>query len=166
MNTKKIPYKKSIRLKDYDYSAPGYYFITLCTDNRKNLLGAIAKADFTISPSIELSKIGKIINESILNIPSLFKDITVDSYTIMPNHIHLIIVLNKNAILPLHEVISRVKRYTTNQYNTLYTTKGILLWQSNYYEHIIRNPQDLDNTRLYIATNPLKWSLDEYFISS
>lgn len=81
------PQRKPTRLKDYDYSTPGAYFVTVCTHNRKNLFGDIVSGDIFSAPQIILSSIGKIANDEILNIESHYKNVKIDKFVVMPNHI-------------------------------------------------------------------------------
>ena len=94
----KLPQRKNIRLKYYDYSLEGYYFITICTKNREEILGTIVGADDTVRPQnnypkIKLTLIGKIIYQCLNEINKIYKNVTIDEYIIMPNHIHIIICL-------------------------------------------------------------------------
>ena len=160
-----LPERKTIRLKDYDYSQDGCYFITICTHERKNLLcGDVQKyTDVTIQ-----------IENSLFDIASMYRNVYLDQHIIMPNHLHAIIVLNKMCLqipltggqkdLPLQEIIRRFKSFTTYQYNKSNNTKGKILWQRGYYDHIIRNEKELQEIRKYIIENPVKWKEDQYYI--
>jgi REP element-mobilizing transposase RayT len=163
--------RKSIRLKEYDYSQTGEYFITICTYNRKNIFGDI------IHEEMQLSQMGTIVQRYWKDIPDHFQNVELDDYIIMPNHIHGIIILN-NPVGAIHEsplpmnqlqrrkmtlskIIGRFKMITAKEINILYNTVGSHVWQRNYYEHIIHNDKELNNIRDYITDNPLKWHLDE-----
>ena len=89
-----LPYRKSIRLKEYDYSQNGAYFITICTHNRERIFGDIVGQGLC---SCRLSPIGEIINNEILNIEKRYMGIKIDKYVIMPNHIHLIIQIHNES---------------------------------------------------------------------
>ncbi len=139
--------RKSIRLKEYDYSSAGAYFVTICLQNRMPL--------FKNSDASEIIKVWlKKIEE---NNPI----ITVDCYVIMPDHIHFILFIRKSGVVNLSDLICWFKTMTTNEY-----IKGVKenrldpfekrLWQRGYYEHIIRNTEDLNEKRKYIAENPVK----------
>ncbi len=103
----KLPQRKQLRLKEYDYSQEGYYFITICTKNRKELLSKILSNSKDKSdnvgvavlgdPQIELTKIGRIVEKYLQNYNKFFENIFVDEYVIMPNHIHFIIALSKRV---------------------------------------------------------------------
>jgi len=123
---------KNIRLRDYDYSSDGYYFVTICTNYSRAYLKG---------------KIKSVVVRFIGQIPSKFPGISVDTYIIMPDHIHLILVL-QNSSLTLSEIIRRFKAITSKE-------TGLKLWQPNFYEHIIRDEKALSKIREYIVNNPL-----------
>ena len=85
-----LPQRKIIRLKDYDYSQAGYYFVTICTHNRQNLL-----CDIIDHANVKFTDIGLQVKNSILNIPSIFTSVYIELYVIMPNHLHIIVVINE-----------------------------------------------------------------------
>ena len=153
---KKLPQRKTIRLQNYDYSQPGYYFMTICTYNMKNLLGTFAQDSTTDTPHIQLTTIGKQVQENLSKLPEIYPGITTEPYVIMPNHIHFIIRLtdkNNNPTLP--QLIGRFKSYTTKLY-------GTNLWQRSYYDRVIRSKTEYLAIYEYIQTNPLRWELDKY----
>ena len=166
-----LPQRIIIRLKDYDYLQAGYYFVTICTHNRQNLL-----CDIIDHANVKFTDIGLQVKNSILNIPSIFTSVYIELYVIMPNHLHIIVVINKtgghgtgtgghgNPPL-LQDIIGRFKSFTTYEYNKMNKTKDKLLWQRNFYDHIIRNEQELQSIREYIINNPAKWQEDKYFFS-
>ena len=165
----KLPQRKNIRLKNYDYSQSGYYFVTICTKNRTGLLSNIVGGGFHATPRAEVTLIGNEIIKCMEFISNQDTNINFDKYIIMPNHIHLIIILQcskkgERGNSPLHKIIGQLKSYTNKRYNDINKTKNKILWQRNYYEHIIRDEQDYKNIYDYIETNPLKWEEDEYYI--
>lgn len=165
----KLPQRKDIRLKDYDYSQAGYYFITICTKDKKKLLSEIISYNSHDMPKSELTLIGNEIFNTINFMDKQYSGIKFDKYIIMPNHIHLIIILHGSQLASqenpqLHKIIGQLKSYTTKRYNDLNNTKNLVLWQRNYYEHIIRNEQEYKKIWQYIETNPLKWEEDKYYI--
>lgn len=123
---------KNARLKEYDYSSDGFYFITVCTNYRRPYLKGKNK---------------EIITQSIERLPSKINGVKLDYYQIMPSHIHMILILEQCEI-KLAEIIRRLKAAVTKQV-------GFRLWQPNYYEHVIRNEQALAMIREYIQNNPL-----------
>ncbi len=109
--------------------------------------------------------------DSINKIPIIFPDVSVDHSIIMPNHLHLIIIIKAkipntggHGDPPLRDIIGRFKSFTTFEYNQVNKTKVKSLWQRNYYEHVIRNEHELQKTREYIIGNPAKWHDDKYYV--
>ncbi len=186
-------HRRSIRLKHYDYSQPGAYFITICTHHHKCIFGEI------FDGKIRLNEYGKTVERCWTAIPENFPGTELDRYVIMPNHIHGIIVINDtidknhhpnpppnnvranhelpNNVGAIHElplqserrqmtipkIIGRFKMNSAKEVNQIRKTMGFPLWQRNYYEHIIRNEREMYKIREYIINNPLKWEFDEYY---
>ena len=160
MNNKKSK-RKHPRLKHYDYSKAGYYYVTICVSERKNLLSRISFPDFkneikAEDIKIELSNIGKIANTYILGISHAYESIVLDRYIIMPDHIHLIIFIKPHETtvvskkISIFTVIHALKRLITKDI-------GYNIWQESFYEHVIRDEEELYNARKYINDNPLRW---------
>ena len=158
--------RKTIRLRKFDYSQPGYYFLTICTLNRSRIFGEIVGAIINRpNTQIALSKYGLIVDDAIKNIPKFYQNIIIEKYVIMPNHIHMILVVKnyieesgRLIIAPtISNIVKQMKRYTSKK-------AGFSLWQKSFYDHIIRNEQDYKEIYEYIENNPLKWELDKYFI--
>ena len=157
----KLPKRKNIRLKDYDYSQPGYYFITICTKGKHPLFDNIVGAA-TCRPHIELTRIGQIVDISINNICGVYPYISVDKYVIMPNHIHMILRVGimqngrQVAAPTIQMVVGNMKRYASMQ-------AGLSLWQSGFHDHIIRNEPNYQRIWQYIDENPARWADDQYY---
>ena len=155
--------RKSLRLKEYNYSTNGSYFITICSKDKTNLFCSIdediANAsydDIDFSKYIKYTKIGKIVKENIDFINNKFKSFEINNYVIMPNHIHLLInLLGKNKRC-LSNIIMSFKRSVTMKCKSK-------IWQRSFYDRIIRNQKELDKIIEYIIYNPFRWKLDEYF---
>ena len=164
-------HRRSIRLKEYDYSRSGAYFITICTDKGKNVFGTIADGEMI------LNDYGVIADKYMEMIPQRFQDVKVDKYVIMPNHIHMIIIISVEAIheLPLPpyvnnpgtrrkmlipKIVGYYKMNVSRDINRIRHKIGFPVWQRNYYEHIIRNEKELNRIRRYIINNPPKWEYD------
>ena len=159
--------RKIMRLKDYDYSQPGYYFVTICTHDRQNILGNIVGEGLRALPMIELTDLGQYVEEAVIHLPKIFPQVLIDQYCIMPNHIHGVLILQNaggHGNPPLHGIIGRFKSYTTYVYNK--NQKNKPLWQRSFYDHIIRNQKELDEIRKYIQENPMKWYEDKYYTES
>ena len=162
-----LPIRKPTRLKNYDYSSEGAYFITICTHNRKNLFSNIVGQG--LAPAeIQLSAFGKIANEEITDIEKRYKNIKFDKYVIMPNHIHAIIIIkNKSAgaspCPTLSDIICTFKSFTARKCHILNPKQKI--WQRSFHDHIIRGEQDYLKIWNYIDTNPQKWQDDCFYTS-
>ncbi|MBP3337499.1 MAG: transposase [Clostridia bacterium] len=155
--------RKPTRLKGYDYSTPGAYFITICVKDRKQLLSKIVGADSHIVPKNYLSNCGLICDKYINNINNKYENVTVDKYVIMPNHIHLIIFLHgtMKASSPTKNIETIIRSF-----KTLVTKEiGYSIWQRSYHDHIIRGEKDYQKIWEYINTNPLKWESDCFYNS-
>ncbi|MBQ2941534.1 MAG: transposase [Clostridia bacterium] len=162
-----LPIRKRTRLKGYDYSAPGEYFVTICTAQKTHLFGEIKNSE------MHLSSIGKIVNREILGIASHYENIRIDNYVIMPNHIHMIIVVEQTeGINPfptikkydIPNVFGKFKAGVTKIVGNpfMHSAKKII-WQPSFHDHIIRGEKDRLKISEYINTNPLKWELDCFY---
>ena len=141
-----FPQRKNVRLANYDYSADGAYFITICTENKEKNLSIITLHNDEVKN--DLTEIGNVVERFIKTIPG------IDVYVIMPNHVHMIII--KTNKKPVSSDIRSFKGLAVKH------TDG-LRWQRNYYEHVIRDEDDYRIKREYIETNPGRWVDDEYY---
>ncbi len=163
----KVPIRKNIRLKHYDYSQAGYYFVTICTNKRMNLFWNMKCRGDLWSPEIgikemPLSHIGKIVDAEINRINSFYENVEINKYVVMPNHIHMIIVLyNENGRSKTAPTISRIVQQFKG---SISKQVGFSLWQKSFYDHIIRNEREYQEIWQYIDTNPKRWEEDEYYI--
>ena len=149
--------RKKIRLENFDYSTEGYYFITICTANKKKILGTVVGEGLCALPKIVFTDIGINVEKALLFINNKY-NAKIDKYVIMPNHIHFIIKMaGGHGDPPLQSIIGYFKSYTTKLY------KGIL-WQRSFYDHIIRDENDYLKIWNYIDTNPAKWAEDKYYV--
>ena len=113
--------RKPLRLKNWDYSSTGYYFITICSKERKNIFSSFVGAELASArDSIELSDLGKIIQTNWLNIPKNYKNIELDDYVIMPNHIHGILIVSNRAEASSAPTISRIIQSFKSKCSTEY----------------------------------------------
>ena len=144
--------RHSIRLPGYDYAQAGAYYITLCTSQRAHLFGHIT------SGRMALSDLGRATRQEWLHTPHMRPNVGLDAFVVMPDHFHAVVVITERAEVatasgfrsPSHTlgaIIRGFKAAMTRQANTLWGTSGQLLWQCNYYEHIIRDDADLDRIR-------------------
>ncbi|MNK30625.1 Transposase IS200 like protein [compost metagenome] len=185
--------RRSIRLKGYDYSKEGLYFVTICCQDRAYRFGKV------VNGQMALNAAGLMVDKWIQEIQNKFPDIQINEYVIMPNHIHIIIentgiAMNNGAVRvdlcvdpnddnndikrpaaegehtgsPLHRVVKWFKTMTTNSYIQGVKTLGWepfnkKIWQRNYYEHIIRDDRAYHNIAQYIKNNPLNWDKDKFY---
>ena len=152
-----LPKRKSTAIPHYDYSQPGAYFITLCVEKRRPILGKIDS-----SPQVVLSAIGKIVSDVWYSLPQRFPCLDAISqsiFVVVPDHIHGILQITAGGASPspiLLQILGSFKPITTIETNRLLGTPGQKLWQRSAYEHILRNQQDFDEAAGYIAENPAR----------
>ena len=165
--------RRSLRLKGYDYSQAGAYFVTICTQNRACLFGHIADGQMV------LNEYGKIVRDEWLKSSEIRNEIELDEFVVMPNHFHgiawIVGVHEKchNAVLGAHgraplrreprslgSLTAGFKSAVTKRINEIRRTPGVKLWQRNYYEHVIRDENELNSVREYIINNPAQWDTD------
>ncbi len=154
MNT--LPKRKQIRIENYDYATPGAYFITICTANRQKIFWAHRRGELCSPDNVWLSDIGVVVDKEIQKISTVYETVDVDKYCIMPDHIHLLLVIKagtdgRTQFAPtISRVVKQFKGALTKQI-------GRPIWQKSFYEHGIRNQQDYDEIWEYIENNPLKY---------
>ena len=199
-----IHHRSSIRLKGYDYSKKGIYFVTVCTQNRENIFGKV------INETMILNETGIIVENTWFDLPNHNSNIVLDMFIIMPNHVHAIITVGAGSKpvpdcgtqndgtgqidgvgqinitgqidgadqidragfepaptkeIPLSEIVRQFKTFSSKKINKQRNTVGIPVWQRNYYEHIIRNEDELNRIRQYIKNNPGNWNTDKNFVA-
>ena len=158
--------RKPNRLKNFDYSTSGAYFVTICTDNRKRLLSHIYVGQGLAPAANKLSIYGKVAEEQLLMLENRYPTVTIDKYVIMPNHIHAIIWVNNETsgaspCPTLSDIICTYKSLTTRfckQKQDIHK-----LFQTSFHDHIIRDEQDYLKIWEYIDSNPLKWKEDCFY---
>ena len=163
-----LPKRKPNRLPGYDYSAPGVYFITICTQNRKPLLSEIVGGGVLDAPRVRLTKCGEIADAQIKAMQAFYENISLDRYVIMPNHVHLLL-----TVLPVGPsgtpaptkarqnstvagFVSTFKRFCNRDC-------GQSLFQRSYHDHIVRGEADYQEIVRYIAENPARWQEDCFY---
>jgi len=162
-------HRRSIRLKKYDYSQSGMYFVTICAQNRQCLFGQVA------NDKILLNEYGEIVQMVWNELPQHYSNVQLDEFIVMPNHIHGIIIITndrfvgagfKPAPTPKHglpEIIRALKTFSARKINELRNVQGEKLWQRNYWEHIIRNERSYQYIADYIVNNPSNWENDKLY---
>jgi len=177
-----IQSRHSLRLRDYDYSQPGGYFLTMVTFQREHLFGEISKAE------LKLNEAGKIVQEIWEKLPARYPNVILDEAVVMPNHVHGIVFIDENPVAAIHELslpetpedespeeyrlrrrrmlipklVGYFKMNSAKAINQLLGSESIPVWQRNYYDHIIRSKKELDRIRKYIYYNPQQWENDDY----
>ena len=174
-------HRRSIRLPAYDYTTPGYYFITIAAYRRQTIFGEITDGE------MRFNAFGEIARAEWLKTPSIRRKIALDEFIIMPNHMHGIITIiddarrgtatpcpygdrsihnptierfSKPTIGSIPTIIRAYKSAVTYHINHIRHTPGVPVWQRNYWEHIIRDEDDLSRIREYIRNNPAQWETD------
>ena len=167
-------HRRSIRLKGYDYTNTGAYFITICTHQKVCLLGDIVNGE------MQLNAYGRVVEFEWFKTAELRGNIVLDAFVIMPNHVHGTIIITRRGVLQyaptqyaptqsdfrspsqtIGAIVRGFKSAATKQINETRHMPGAPIWQRNYYEHIIRNEKELNQIRKYIINNPLQWELDK-----
>jgi REP element-mobilizing transposase RayT len=170
-----VHHRRSIRLKEYDYTQAGAYFVTIVTYQREPLFGEI------VDGVMNLNALGEIVRREWFKTAELrpYIELYEDEFVVMPNHAHGILWMNDDVgaerrsapttTMPhvtagsLGAIVRAYKSAVTYAINAARQTHGVVVWQRNYYEHIIRNDADLNRIRNYIINNPLKWADDDLY---
>jgi len=172
-----IHHRRSIRLRDYDYSVAGAYFITICAFQRECLFGEMVDGEMRINER------GRIVESQWRQLPGHYFNIRLDEFVVMPNHAHGIIEINEqpagarfiapdnlaecdnlgamNRAPTVGEIVRAFKARCTHEINHICDNPGVPVWQRNYYERVIRDERELAAIRQYIVANPTKWIEDE-----
>ena len=161
----KLPKRKPNRLKNYDYSSIGAYFITICTENRKNYFWKSVGATIGRPQNENLTEYGKMVDLSINNISNIYPAVVVESYVIMPNHVHLLLRIcsdeyGRPMVAPtIANVVKQMKGYATKKI-------GKSVWQKLYHDRVVRNRDEYDQIAKYICENPKLWKQDCFYIEN
>lgn len=181
-----IKHRRALRLRNYDYSQSGAYFVTLCTQNRMCLFGN------AIDGCMRINEWGRLAHTPWLWLATQYRYVLLDEFVVMPNHLHGILIIDPDGgskrqgmiypyaarldtegrsrapptmiptkVKPLGGLIGAFKTVSTKSINTHHGTPQVDVWQRYYYEHVIRDEADLSRIREYIANNPEQWELDE-----
>ena len=141
--------RRKLRLEQYDYTQGNMVFVTVCVNERKKLLGNIVdpKTEAEL-PTVELSEIGKVVDQFTGTIHG------IEKYVVMPNHVHMIVINAEGE--NISKKLQAWKSMITRQI-------GVNIWQRSFYDHVIRDEEDFRIRWKYIDNNPSKWAMDEYF---
>ena len=150
------PVRKPTRIPNYDYSKDNYYFVTICTYEKKCIFGTVR----------EIGRYGKIAADSIDTLSSHYSNVSIDKYVVMPNHIHMIVVIGCKIEISdnptLSQIIGAYKSEVTRLIHQSAPNEQI--WQRSFHDHVIRNQRDYDRIWNYIHTNPLRWDKDCFYV--
>jgi len=148
--------RKRMRLENYDYHRVGYYFVTVCTNNRACLFGKIQDQEMLLNDA------GNMIYAAWKSLPNKYPNVELDEFIVMPNHVHAIVIIDILEAHPisLPDIMRNIKSYANNRYmhgvrEKRYSPFEKRLWQKGYYEHVIRHDENLKKIRQYIQENPL-----------
>lgn len=171
--------RRSIRLRGYNYAQAGAYFVTIVIRDAALSLGNIVDGE------MHLNEFGVIVQSCWDDLPAHYPNVELDAFVVMPNHVHGVIVLVDDfagdaavgaglrpapttrpatelpRYYPLSEIVRAFKSFSARRINELRGTPGALVWQRNYFEHIVRNEKDLARIRKYIDDNPAHWVYDD-----
>jgi REP-associated tyrosine transposase len=174
----KLYNRHTVRLREFDYAQNGVYFVTICTHEKECLFGDVQDA------AIVLHEYGKIVQEELERSAEIREEMDIDTYIIMPNHVHVIVALfqaddskstvgasggtptGEGPLAPtlkprsLGAFVSGFKSATTVRINRRRNMPREPVWQRNYWEHVIRNENELHKLRDYIQNNPQRWELN------
>lgn len=169
--------RKSLRLKDFDYSQPGAYFVTIVAHQRECLFAKIPwqdVAEMDTFTAIKLTAFGEAVLFTWGDLVNHVRGIELGPFVVMPNHVHGIIYIieTEDGVgagsvpapglrkVTLPEIVRQVKTHSGRRINALRGTPGAPVWQRNYYEHVIRNQKELQRIADYIMDNPRRWMED------
>ena len=164
--------RKPTRLPDYSYNTPGYYFITICTEDRKPILSEIVGGGAFDAPNVALTKYGEIVQKYILS-GNRIPGIAVEKYVIMPNHIHLLLRVDDTVYLgtsrapsPTQERLppnEQIPHFVSTFKRFCHRDIGKTIFQRSYHDHVVRGEQDYLKIWNYIDTNPARWKEDCFY---
>lgn len=176
MKNNELPKRRHPRLKNFDYSSNGYYFVTLCCKNMQCFFGNIthnvgrglAPAERQYQDSvISLSVYGQIAEDQLFALEKRYDFVKIDKFVIMPNHIHAIIILDSSAGASprptLSDIICAYKSLTTRSCNIITKCTGRQIFQNSFYDRVITNEEGYIEVWRYIDENLRKWQNDEYY---
>ena len=156
-----LPKRKTLRLKHFDYSSQGAYFITICTKDKKKLFAPVGADSIS----------ARMIERTFLETIEQYNGVDSPIYVVMPNHFHAIITISRadmESAPTISDIVQSFKRYSTLEYIKL-VKSGMLprfdkqIWQRSFYDRIIRNQEEYNEIYEYIYENPLKWHTDELY---
>ena len=167
-SNRRFPRRRSVRLSDFDYSQPGSYFLTICSARRQCIFGSLANG------TLVETALGRIVRVCWQPIPEHFPHVETDDFVLMPNHLHAILNIKRPSALCGRHASEALSSPSTGSVPTIVRTfkaavtrqareLGVIttVWQSGYFEHVIRDAKEYAEISNYIALNPLRWRFDE-----
>lgn len=158
--TPSYPSRRHPRLSGYDYQTPGLYLVTICVEQRARLFGSIEQGIMQLTPA------GEMVRKTWHGLAALHAGVAIDTEVGLPDHVHAIVVLEDDParMLSLPAVVQRYKSLTTKRYahgvhDQSWPRCAGRLWQQSFYDHVIRNDEELDRIRRYIMDNAMRWEL-------
>jgi putative transposase len=147
-----------LRLRGFDYASAGLYFVTVCTHEKRCFLGSVDGEEMI------LNTLGELVERQLIELPERLDAVAVDSYIVMPNHVHAIVGLGSRARqaspLRLGHVVAAFKSGSAREINRARRTANASVWQRGYHDHVVRDEIDLQRVREYLDSNPIRWALD------
>ncbi|MGI5865163.1 MAG: transposase [Myxococcales bacterium] len=167
----RYPTRKSIRLKGYNYSSAGVYFVTVCTAQRRCILGVIDGGRMV------LNEAGRIVEREWLRSSEIRPELALDAYVIMPNHFHGLFAFTNPSPAParaghdrqpqsVSSFVSGFKGATCRGIRMLLGRPDFVVWQRGFFERVVRGEREIDRFRHYIENNPVEWVQDRYYASA
>ena len=150
-------HRKRNRIENFDYSQPNIYLITICTENREHLFGVVTVHSDV--PCTVLSPLGKLVKRSIEGIETHYPNAILEAFSILPNHLHLLLRLDPTDVAnppSVSRIIKQMKEYVTKNC-------GRNVWQKGFHDEVIRTEEQYLNAWNYVTYNPAKWETDEYY---
>ena len=168
-----LPKRKPLRLPSFDYSSPGAYFVTLCTQDKRCILANISVGAGALDgPNVRLSPYGKSVEKTLEGMAKQYDWLTIDKYVIMPNHVHLLLRLEDDGTSRTPSPTSTDRQSHANERIPMLVSTfkrfcnrscGTDIWQRGYHDHVIRGERDYCEIWKYIDENPYKWVNDCYY---
>ena len=153
--------RSSPRLSDYDYAREGYYFVTICTHDRRHLFGTVADG------RIVVNNFGDAVTHCWMELPDFHSHTHLDAFVLMPNHLHGIISIHADEPDIWHhglsEIVRSFKSRSARAVNRLRGSEGQPVWQRSFYDHVVRSDADLERIREHIEHNPAAWEADRFY---
>lgn len=155
------PKRKPTRIPGFDYAAPNWYFVTICTHKREHLFGAV------VNEMMQINECGAIVTECWNALPAHYSQVELLGWVVMPNHVHGVIAIHPQddgtASVAVSEVVRALKTFSAQRINRQRDTVGAPVWQRSFHDHIIRSERAFERIWDYIQTNPERWSSDTYY---